>query len=588
MSTAAENKRIRCRNLYWQQWGIEQLAEEFGVHEKTIRNWRREGKWDRSNPAERVETALESVLIGLISKPDLEPKDYKRIDLLSRQMERLARIRRYAEPDGMEKDLNPKLSKEGAPISRARRGKNYLDAEAIQKLKDAFSTGLFDYQNAWAESRNQRTRMILKSRQIGATWYFAREALIDAIETGRNQIFLSASKAQAHVFKQYIRQFVMEHAGIDLKGDPIIINTEDHSGVELIFLGSNARTAQGYHGNFYFDEFFWTCGFEELNKVASAMAMHKKWRKTYFSTPSSTSHQAYPFWTGGRFNKRRAPDAQLHINVDHAALKTPTVCEDKIMRHMVTIVDAEAGGCDLFDIDELRYEYSQDQFDNLLMCQFIDDGESLFPLAQMQRAMVDSWVDWADSFKPLAPRPCGSKPVWIGYDPAENGDSAGMVIVLPPEVEGGKFRILERYQFKGMDFESQALKIKDACQRYNITYIGIDATGVGAAVCQLVEKWFPAVTALRYTVELKTLMVLKAMDVIGKNRLQFDAGWTDLAASFMAIRKTLTNSGKSITYTAGRSDAIGHADLAWATMHVLHNEPLEGMSSGSASMMEIY
>ena len=29
-------------------------------------------------------------------------------------------------------------------------------------------------------------------------WYFAREGLIDALETGRNQIFLSASKAQAH------------------------------------------------------------------------------------------------------------------------------------------------------------------------------------------------------------------------------------------------------------------------------------------------------------------------------------------------------------------------------------------------------
>mgnify|MGYP000213933445 CR=1 FL=1 len=31
-----------------------------------------------------------------------------------------------------------------------------------------------------------------------------REALADAIATGRNQIFLSASKAQAHIFKQYL------------------------------------------------------------------------------------------------------------------------------------------------------------------------------------------------------------------------------------------------------------------------------------------------------------------------------------------------------------------------------------------------
>ncbi|MFP3686356.1 terminase family protein, partial [Bacillus sp. SIMBA_026] len=75
------------------------------------------------------------------------------------------------------------------------------------------------------------------------------------------------------------------------------------NGAELHFLGTNARTAQGYHGNFYFDEFFWTFKFKELNKVASGMAMQKQYRRTYFSTPSSMAHEAYTFWTGERFNK---------------------------------------------------------------------------------------------------------------------------------------------------------------------------------------------------------------------------------------------------------------------------------------------
>jgi hypothetical protein len=91
---------------------------------------------------------------------------------------------------------------------------------------------------------------------------------------------------------------------VELSGDPIVLP----NGAHLYFLGTNARTAQGYHGNFYFDEFFWTHNFTELNKVASGMALHKKWRKTYFSTPSATTHQAYPFWTGEAFNKR-APRA---------------------------------------------------------------------------------------------------------------------------------------------------------------------------------------------------------------------------------------------------------------------------------------
>jgi uncharacterized protein YjcR len=127
-----------------------------------------------------------------------------------------------------------------------------------------------------------RIRNILKSRQIGATFYFAREALIDALTTGRNQIFLSASKAQAHVFKNYIIDFARQ-VDVDLKGDPIVLP----NGARLIFLGTNVRTAQSYTGNLYLDEYFWIPKFQELRKVASGMSLHKKWRSTYFSTPSS-------------------------------------------------------------------------------------------------------------------------------------------------------------------------------------------------------------------------------------------------------------------------------------------------------------
>ncbi|MBF6734852.1 terminase, partial [Acinetobacter baumannii] len=135
--------------------------------------------------------------------------------------------------------------------------------EQVEQLISAFEDSLFDYQRDWYKAGNQRTRVILKSRQIGATWYFAREALVDAVKTGRNQIFLSASKAQAHIFKEYIKGFAYEACGVELVGDPIVL--PDNNQASLSFLGTNYRTAQGHHGNFYFDEFFWTFGFTELN-----------------------------------------------------------------------------------------------------------------------------------------------------------------------------------------------------------------------------------------------------------------------------------------------------------------------------------
>ncbi|MGZ0002869.1 transposase [Burkholderia gladioli] len=83
------------------------------------------------------------------------------------------------------------------------------------------------------------------------------------------------------------------------------------------------------------------------------------------------------------------------------------------------------GGCDLFDIDELRREYSAEEFANLLMCAFSDDSLSAFKLAELQRCMVDSWEEWAGDFSPLLLRPFGYREVWVGYDPALDGDSAG-------------------------------------------------------------------------------------------------------------------------------------------------------------------
>jgi len=573
--------RRHAKHLYWQGYRVCEIAELIGEKEKTLHSWKARDEWDRATPLERIQAATEARLVQLILKDPKSGADYKEIDLLGRQLERQARIARFQE-GGTEAELNPELDKRNAGPKRKPK-RNDITEEQTEKLVEAFLEGCFDYQLDWHRAGDQRTRVILKSRQIGATFYFAREALIDALITGRNQIFLSASKAQAHIFKAYIQAFARDVVGVDLAGDPIILP----NGAELHFLGTNARTAQGYHGNFYFDEFFWTYKFQELNKVASGMAMQKRYRRTYFSTPSSMAHEAYTFWTGERFNKGKPSAEHINLDVSHAELQQGRLCEDSIWRQIVTILDAADRGCDLFDIDELRREYDAAAFQNLLMCQFVDDGASIFPLSMLQSGMVDSWVDW-DDFKPLEMRPFGSRQVWVGYDPAESGDSAGLVVVAPPAVPGGKFRILERHQFKGMDFDSQARTIQKVTQRYWVTYIGIDTTGIGSAVAQLVRQFFPGLTTFSYSPEVKTRLVMKAWHVISQGRLEFDAGWTDMAQSLMAIRKTVTPGGRQFTYTAGRNDNTGHADLAWALFHALHNEPLEGQTAANTGVMEFY
>lgn len=575
------DNRLKAKFLYWLGWRISDIASAINENDKTVSAWKTRDNWDEQKDDSKVEQALTVRMMTLILKNKKNSGDYKELSELFKSYKEFARIERYRDGEG-EATLNPRLG--GRAKKENRKAKpNQFSEEQVEQLKQVFEDELFDYQKDWYKAGSQRTRVILKSRQIGATWYFAREALIDALETGRNQIFLSASKAQAHVFKQYIKSFA-NTCDLELTGDPIVLAND----ATLYFLGTNARTAQSYHGNFYFDEFFWTYGFNELNKVASGMAMHKKWRKTYFSTPSTTAHEAYSFWTGERFNRGKPKDKRLHIDVSHDSLKSGRFCEDKMWRQIVTILDAEHGGCDLFDVDELRFEYSAEEFANLLMCQFIDDGASIFPLALLQPCMVDSWVAWDGDFKPFHSKPLGNKPVWLGYDPAESGDSAGLIVIAPPQVAGGKFRVLERVQFKGMDFKAQANMIQQTTKRYNVTYIGLDTTGMGTGVAQLVRQFFPQLTTFSYSPEVKTQLVLKAMDVIRSGRLEYDAGWIDLTQSLMSIKKTLTASQRQMTFTASRSEETGHADLAWALMHALHHEPLEGQTAKNGSILEIY
>lgn len=282
----------------------------------------------------------------------------------------------------------------------------------------------------------------------------------------------------------------------------------------------------------------------------------------------------YPFWSGELYNRGRASAAErVEIDVSHNALAGGLLCADGQWRQIVTIEDALKGGCTLFDIEQLKRENSADDFKNLFMCEFVDDKASVFPFEELQRCMVDTLEEWED-YAPFAANPFGSRPVWIGYDPSHRGDSAGCVVLAPPVVAGGKFRILERHQWKGMDFATQAESIRKLTEKYNVEYIGIDATGLGVGVFQLVRSFYPAARDIRYTPEMKTAMVLKAKDVIRRGCLEYDVSATDITSSFMAIRKTMTSSGRSATYEASRSEEASHADLAWATMHALLNEPL--------------
>lgn len=543
--------------------------------DRVIYQWAEKGKWNEMLQHETVEQVTARKLIYLVEKPDKTDADYKEIDKLGALLDRMAGIDMRKAKAAKEKALAAQIEHgAGKEPSGKRRRKNKNDvseitAEALEEIRLEL---FYQFQHRWHDNKNQRTRFILKSRQIGATYYFAWEAFEDAVISGDNQIFLSASKNQSEIFKAYICKFAMEYFDIELKGSDVIELTKDGKPwAEFRFVSTNGRTAQGYHGHLYIDEVFWIPDFDKLNKLASAMASHKKWRKTYFSTPSVKSHGAFPLWSGEKFNDRRKNS--IDFDLTHETLQHGDLGPDKIWRNIVTVRDAQGQGCDLFDIDELVDEYSEAEFNNLFMCAFMEAGASVFNLNDLLKCAVDTSVVWVD-FKARQKRPFANFPVWLGYDPARVGDRSTVVAIAPPLALGGKFRLLEKIDLKGT-FKYQASKIKELTERYNVQFIGIDCTGPGLGVIDEVKAFYPRVTPIHYGIESKTRLVLKAVDVVESDRIEWDAEHTDIPQAFLQVRQTTTNND-SITYVADRKSNTGHADVAWSIMHALSNEPLTG------------
>ncbi|WP_304673066.1 terminase large subunit domain-containing protein [Neisseria uirgultaei] len=579
--------RLMARELFWQGWRISDIARHLGLNPAAVYSWKSRENWEGGSPLSRVAASAEMRLHVLIGQPKKSDADYKEMRqlfaLVSGDRKEAARQPDLNETaavssDGMPWDVPtidkpPRERKERERAPKAEKPvPNSFTAEQVLRLQEIFREQMFDYQRVWLNQK-VRFRNLLKSRQIGATFFFAREAFIDALTTGKNKVFLSASKAQAFQFKQYMVDMA-QMVGAELKGADIRLA----NGAVLYFLGTNSRTAQGRHGDLYVDEYFWIPDFKELTRLAKPMASQKQYRITYFSTPSAVSHPAYGFWTGEQFNEGRDKSEHIRLDVSHDALAGGRACEDGQWRQIVTLDDAERMGCTLFDRNQLLLENSPAEFRQLFMCEFVEGGDNVFDFSALQKCAVDSWEAWSDFYKPFAARPVGDLPVWIGYDPADSGDAAAFVAVVPPRFAGDKFRIVERQMLRGDDFQSQAEFIRKSFERYNVRKVVIDKTGLGAAVFQLVQGFFPPVIGVNYSMQEKYLMVNKMHALMREGRVEWELDWKDFTAAFLSIRTEVTGSGRSVTYVSGRTKEMSHADVAWAALQVFYQEPLDGVS----------
>ncbi|MEN3260701.1 terminase family protein [Sodalis endosymbiont of Spalangia cameroni] len=564
------------RSLYLRHMTPGEIARELNLpNARVVYYWADKGGWADLLSHESLEEVINRRVQLLTLRDNKTDSELQELDSLlahygklrvqaSKHAEKLVVI--AAGRAGVE--TGAQAGDEGRTKKRKYR-KNDISGLSQADFDDFVNTVLFGYQRHLRLNMTQNTRNILKCRQAGLTWYFAFEALENAVMTGEPQIFLSASRPQAEVFRSHIVTIAQQYFGVRLTGNPIRLS----NGAELRFLSTNSNTAQSYSGHLYIDEYFWIQNFTRLNEVASAMATHDRWRTTYFSTPSSKAHQAYPFWTGETWQRGDAKRKKITFPAFDELRDGGRLCPDGQWRYVITLEDAIAGGFNLASLERLRNKYPRDTFNMLYQCQFVDSGDSVFSFGDLERCGVET-ARWQDHH-PNAARPFGNREVWAGFDPARSGDTSTFVIMAPPQYEGERFRVLATFYWQGMNWKYQASQIKALFARYHMTHIGIDTTGIGSGVFEMVEAFAPRQTvAIRYGVETKNRLVLKMVDLVESQRIEWDGEQKEIAASFLAIRRTSTAKGGGMTFIADRSQETGHADVFFALSHAADNEPL--------------
>ncbi len=417
--------------------------------------------------------------------------------------------------------------------------------------------GLYDHQKEWVEDDN-RIRFVTASRKTGKTRTFGREAFFDALETGRAQNFLSASKRQAGLFRNEIKKMSQLEFGIKLKGTDQIILETSKGPVPLNFLTPSIIYSQGFTGNLYIDEAAWLRNFEEVMKVAKPIASQKGYQTTYLTTASSMGHGAYAVKEGiDRDGNRKPKDDQGNVlRSDGRKL---------ISVHETTLPEAIEKGYDLFDWEDIKDEYSEDEIKQLFLCQWIDERLTYFRMSELEAC----WLPEDELTSMLNP----ANPVWFGYDPSRSRDSSSFSgIEVVPDLKQYRRFFNERYFNKPA--RHQATKVKTRLEEFVTSeFLGIDTSGFGVSVYDdLHELKYPPrvnVKPFVYSNALKDTLVLNVKRLVERKQFRYSETDTRLTTAFLSIKRATTQSGGNITFVANRTAESGHADDFFSTAHAL-------------------
>jgi phage FluMu gp28-like protein len=373
----------------------------------------------------------------------------------------------------------------------------------------------------------------LWSRQTGKSFSMSLKAVIRALETGRNQLILSASQSQSDELMEKVRMHA-EAMGVALKE---LESEEIHykrqklnkrvavlpNGARIITLPANPRTARGFTGDVYLDEF----------------AMHQWDRKIWAAVfPSITRG-------GGMLIICSTPMGMQ--NLFYKLQSNP-----KFVVFKVTIHDAIADGYPAKAEDLKEGIDDEELWQQEYLCEFLDEATAFLSYENIQAC------ERADLTKFLPMEYVAEGDLFVGIDIGRKHD---LTVIWVCELLNGIMWTRGIIELSKTPFAEQEKRIFKILSMPNVRRCCIDATGLGMQLAESMKKKFKS------KVEEVTFSMAVKEDMAGKLRVHVEDQSIlipvdkSIRDDWHAVKKVVTKSG-NIRFEADRGPG-GHADRFW-------------------------
>lgn len=373
------------------------------------------------------------------------------------------------------------------------------------------------------------------SRQIGKSFSLGWRCIFKgAAQPKRHQTILAASERQA----LEVLDKVNAHCNVlqKVSKTQIVQDSSKHqitllNGSKIRALPANPRTARGFSGDLYLDEFAHVQNDRILWEAVLPIISRADFSVTVTSTPLGDEGVFYDI-------THQAADAKHRWSV-----------------HRTTVHDAMAQGLK-FDLDFIRSSMDEDSFRQEYECEYLSFLSSMFPWALLRGAMRNEDPTLGQL---LAGQ---SLPTYLGVDIGRRKDLTS--IVRGREFPEGAMHLLPSENLVNLPFEGQRARIRQIIREERVGRCRIDATGIGAQLAEELQAEFPGVVepVTFYDVNNKNRIVTQAKIGLERGALTMPADDPVMLADFHKIKRHVTPSG-NIIFDAAR-DKTGHADRFWA------------------------